>query len=299
MDYGDGLLNGAYQFNTKYRKSQVCGRLKTAVGRCSNYNGAFEPGSSNSPPRRRRVPARRRSPPRRRRAPVPSPSPSPGGCVDKTNTNIRLNGQIASCQQLSNFCAGYTFVRDACPKTCGVCGSSQPSPTPRPTPQPTRRPTPRPTPSPPPPGGCTDVQSPGNCQYWKSQGFCESSSRYAGYMSSNCCGTCSGDGGGDSGSGGGGSSGGCTERKSVSLDCGICRETAQCKDGGFCCPFMKRCVTSSSQSCSYPIADCRPTCSQANCNTCRPSNGKSYSEWGKPTCGLLLEVPPLPLDVDE
>ena len=28
MDYGDGLLNGVYQFNTKYRKAQMCGQKK-------------------------------------------------------------------------------------------------------------------------------------------------------------------------------------------------------------------------------------------------------------------------------
>merc|ERR1712139_116546 len=27
MDYGDGKLNGHYQFNTKYRKEEVCGLL--------------------------------------------------------------------------------------------------------------------------------------------------------------------------------------------------------------------------------------------------------------------------------
>jgi len=27
MDYGDGLLNGVYQFNTKYRKTEMCARL--------------------------------------------------------------------------------------------------------------------------------------------------------------------------------------------------------------------------------------------------------------------------------
>lgn len=30
MDYGDGLLNGAYQFNTQFRRTQVCARIATS-----------------------------------------------------------------------------------------------------------------------------------------------------------------------------------------------------------------------------------------------------------------------------
>ena len=34
MDYGDGKLNGVYQFNTRYRKSQFCSYLDGIVNKC-------------------------------------------------------------------------------------------------------------------------------------------------------------------------------------------------------------------------------------------------------------------------
>jgi hypothetical protein len=40
MDYGDGKLQGEYQFNTQYRKGQMCQVMANSVGRCS---GNFEP----------------------------------------------------------------------------------------------------------------------------------------------------------------------------------------------------------------------------------------------------------------
>lgn len=41
MDYGDGKLNGVYQFNSKYRKEQVCSKLRN-IGSCK---GKFLPTS--------------------------------------------------------------------------------------------------------------------------------------------------------------------------------------------------------------------------------------------------------------
>lgn len=35
MDYGNGYLNGEYQFNSKYRKDEVCGEISSSMG--SNY----------------------------------------------------------------------------------------------------------------------------------------------------------------------------------------------------------------------------------------------------------------------
>merc|ERR1711881_820279 len=60
--------------------------------------------------------------------------------------------------------------------------SSGPTPTPTPTPSPT--PTPTPTP------GCVDSDSASDCSYWKSEGYCSSSSQYYDYMHQNCCHTC-------------------------------------------------------------------------------------------------------------
>ena len=39
MDYGDGKLNGEYQFNTRYRKSEMCRTVGRIVNRCSTPTG--------------------------------------------------------------------------------------------------------------------------------------------------------------------------------------------------------------------------------------------------------------------
>ena len=31
MDYGSGLLNGEYQFNTKYRKNEMCRTVQSSL----------------------------------------------------------------------------------------------------------------------------------------------------------------------------------------------------------------------------------------------------------------------------
>jgi len=51
MDYGDGKLDGVYQFNTKYRKEEVCGKLDSVVNRCfGKFTVAGPPTSSPPPP---------------------------------------------------------------------------------------------------------------------------------------------------------------------------------------------------------------------------------------------------------
>lgn len=66
--------------------------------------------------------------------------------------------------------------------------------------------------------------------------------------------------------------------------CQNCKESAQCSSG-FCCPYMKKCVSSSSQGCYLPIAKCQPTCFTASCTSCSPTDGSDYnSHWGSPTC---------------
>jgi len=37
MDYGDGSLNGKYQFNTQYRKAEICAEIQQNVGKCSAF----------------------------------------------------------------------------------------------------------------------------------------------------------------------------------------------------------------------------------------------------------------------
>lgn len=47
MDYGNGKLNGHYQFNSKYRKKEVCGKLNRVVDKCGG-NFQKESGSSRT-----------------------------------------------------------------------------------------------------------------------------------------------------------------------------------------------------------------------------------------------------------
>jgi len=62
MDYGDGKLNGEYQFNTRYRKGEMCSVMNSVAGRCQGKFAAGNGGSSPSP------------------SPNPSPTPSSGSC---------------------------------------------------------------------------------------------------------------------------------------------------------------------------------------------------------------------------
>merc|ERR1712156_839879 len=50
---------------------------------------------------------------------------------------------------------------------------------------------------------------------------------------------------------------------------------------------MKKCVASSSEGCSYPIANCRPVCRAPPCKTCDKSKwgNDNGDKWQKPTCG--------------
>ena len=37
MDYGDGTLNGEYQFNTKFRKTEICATINKVVSSCPAF----------------------------------------------------------------------------------------------------------------------------------------------------------------------------------------------------------------------------------------------------------------------
>merc|ERR1719421_280776 len=46
MDYGDGKLNGEYQFNTQYRKGEICATIDRVVSSCKHFS-AFEAKCGN------------------------------------------------------------------------------------------------------------------------------------------------------------------------------------------------------------------------------------------------------------
>eukprot|EP00945_MAST-04E_sp_MAST-4E-sp1_P004807 g4807.t1 len=78
----------------------------------------------------------------------------------------------------------------------------------------------------------------------------------------------------------------CIAKNSVKNDCSKCLSHDQCETGGFCCPYMKLCVSSSSQGCPQPIANCRPPChgkTVAECPACTNADYRSGS-WQLPTC---------------
>lgn len=63
MDYGDGKLNGHYQFNSKYRKQAMCDKLNQNVGGCNGHfklASAATPEPTPQPTRERRTHRRRR-----------------------------------------------------------------------------------------------------------------------------------------------------------------------------------------------------------------------------------------------
>ena len=47
--------------------------------------------------------------------------------------------------------------------------------------------------------------------------------------------------------------------------CETCFHQSQCVDGFYCCPYMRKCVSSSSMPCGYPVARCRPLCFDQKC----------------------------------
>ena len=78
----------------------------------------------------------------------------------------------------------------------------------------------------------------------------------------------------------------CTAPKSVG-QCGQCQTGDQCENG-YCCPFMKKCVTSSSDPCNYPIASCQPMCYDSyNQEKCDCKNSDYPNNWAGPTCQKL------------
>merc|ERR1719469_218212 len=133
-------------------------------------------------------------------------------------------------------------------------GGSTPAPTP-PAPTPPA-PTP-PAPSPTPPSNCKDANpttirfngasTPSACS--ELGGFCST-----GFVADQCGCTCGSSGGG---SGGPAPSPAPSPSSGSGGTCCTCVSSAECSNGMFCCPWMKRCIPNSRQSC-YTNKDCAP-----------------------------------------
>ena len=75
----------------------------------------------------------------------------------------------------------------------------------------------------------------------------------------------------------------CTPKTSVGK-CNQCVNKNQCIDG-FCCPYMRLCVLSSSMPCSTPAAKCRPMCfDEMDQSSCTCENKDFPLKWAGPTC---------------
>jgi len=124
MDYGDGKLNGEYQFNTKYRKNQVCASIQKVIGSCS----AFSTSSDGS--RRRRTSS---STPITTTTTTPPPQGCSGSCQDELSSThtMTFNGvTYTDCPSLisgtSNFgadfwCSQLESQFNVCQSSCGAC----------------------------------------------------------------------------------------------------------------------------------------------------------------------------------
>jgi len=76
----------------------------------------------------------------------------------------------------------------------------------------------------------------------------------------------------------------CTPKKSIG-QCERCLSSDQCKEG-FCCPFMKLCVPTSTTPCpAAHSAGCQPPCyDDMDPNSCTCRNKDFPGKWPKPTC---------------
>jgi len=75
--------------------------------------------------------------------------------------------------------------------------------------------------------------------------------------------------------------------------CDQCLYTSQCPVDYYCCPYMKKCVKNSSYSCYYPIADCRPTCSESSAgypDNCTCNNADFPDNWVQKSEESALET---------
>lgn len=77
----------------------------------------------------------------------------------------------------------------------------------------------------------------------------------------------------------------CKLQRGDDAKCTPCLTHSQCREAydssWFCCPYMKKCVSSSSMSCFYPIADCRPPCHDSSwpLDGCKCNNADFPNNW--------------------
>jgi len=84
----------------------------------------------------------------------------------------------------------------------------------------------------------------------------------------------------------------CVEKHSLG-QCQPCLKSEQCAHGKYCCPFMKKCVTSSRDPCYLPIARCVPMCFDSKDNSqCQCTNSDFPARWQLGTCRPGASPPP-------
>lgn len=117
MDYGDGKLNGHYQFNSRFRKSAMCSTLDSKVNRCSGNFKASSGSSSGSSA----------GPTPRRRAPSPPP-PSQGratteGCRCRQNWALQGSGSCNKyCCNPDGDSREWCFIEGSCSRSTSNWG---------------------------------------------------------------------------------------------------------------------------------------------------------------------------------
>jgi len=92
---------------------------------------------------------------------------------------------------------------------------------------------------------------------------------------------------------------GCIADKSLGK-CEKCLKTEQCEGGStayprpagswFCCPYMKRCIQTSSMGCQSPVAQCSPMCFDSKVNSqCTCVTSPVAPTWQKASCGAVQQ----------
>merc|ERR1719220_1249052 len=105
MDYGDGKLNGIYQFNTRYRKAEMCRELSTKKPLCGNlFAKASEPLPTPAPTPRPSGPTPTPSPYTMRDASIPDNTRCAG-------LPVKLNGKTRAG-------LGKKLSPEACKEAC-------------------------------------------------------------------------------------------------------------------------------------------------------------------------------------
>lgn len=173
MDYGDGTLNGDHQFNTQYRKDQMCAVMGSSVNNC---NGNFKLAPQSPTPRpssdggasQTPTPTSDEITASPTPAQTPQPTPPPPSCQNIAENceelaQMGLCSGCSGCTRCSSCSGDYEFYMTRnCANSCDKCGES-----------------------------CLDEYQ--SCPTWGSYGFCAAGSPYQSFMHQYCpktCGTC-------------------------------------------------------------------------------------------------------------